>query len=66
MGLLGWLFGSGADPGRTYPRGGCEVCYQVTRKGKDKCERAIVLQYEWIRRMKPRDNQIGAEEPLPF
>ena len=63
----GWwsgMFDTGADPGRTYPRGDCEVCFQ-------KCDasRAIALQDEWIAALHPRDNILSTppeKEEVPF
>ena len=63
----GWWDGmfapsSDADPGRTCPRGDCEVAIQPCPASQ-----AIALQYKWIKSLAPRDNIIGAdEEEVPF
>lgn len=50
------------DPGHTYDRGECEVAIEVCP-----ASRAVALQDAWIRRLKPRDNQIGPGlEDAPF
>jgi hypothetical protein len=61
----GWwsgLFGTGADPGRTYSRGDVEVLVVTCP-----ASRAIALQNKWIRELEPRDNILGqVEEEVPF
>lgn len=52
-----------ADPGHTYQRKNVEVMVKVAPS------RAVALAWQaaWIRRLKPRDNRIGAElEAAPF
>ena len=59
------LFGTGADPGRTYSRDECEVCVLTCS-----ASRAIALQDAWIRELHPRDNILGAppekDDEVPF
>lgn len=45
------------DPGHTYARGDCEVAIETCSRG-----RALVLQAEWIAKLKPRDNRAGVDE----
>jgi hypothetical protein len=61
--LMGWLFGSSTDPGRTYDRGSCEVCFQTCKPAPS--PESLNLQSAWISRLKPRDNIQGAD-PVPF
>jgi excinuclease UvrABC nuclease subunit len=50
------------DPGHTYERAGnIEVAAQVATKA-----RAVELQAEWIRKLKPADNVALVEEEVPF
>ena len=48
------------DPGHTYRRTDVDVAFQVATPA-----RAVELQSEWIRKLKPRDNVALLEEP-PF
>jgi hypothetical protein len=62
----GWwsgMFGTGADPGRTYDRNDCEVCVRTCEASQ-----AIALQDKWIRQLRPRDNILNAPpaEEVPF
>lgn len=50
------------DPGHTYARGDCEVAVEVTKSGA----KALALQAEWIRKLKPRDNVALVDEEAPF
>jgi hypothetical protein len=53
---------SGTDPGRTYDRGECEVCFETCEPSK-----AIALQDRWIKELYPRDNVQGADpDAVPF
>jgi hypothetical protein len=61
--LLGWLFGSSTDPGRTYDRSACEVCVQTCAGWPSPA--SLNLQAAWIKRLRPRDNIQGAD-PVPF
>jgi len=58
------LKGSNADPGRTYSRSDSEVCFKICPASQ---AIAIALQDEWIKKLHPRDNILGAnEEEVPF
>ncbi len=52
--------GSGADPGRTYARGRCEVMVETCPAAA-----AVGKQAEWISRMRPRDNLLETAD-VPF
>jgi len=60
-GLWAQLFGSGTDPGRRYDRDSCTVRVMVTTPAK-----ALEKQTEWIARLNPRDNEVGADTWTPF
>jgi len=53
----------GEKPGSTYDRDRYEVRVEMTDR-----DRAQELQNEWIRRFKPRDNEVGygADDEVPF
>jgi hypothetical protein len=53
-------FAEGADPGLTYTRGDVEVAIKVTAPGD-----AHDGELRTIRRLQPRDNQLGQPEPEP-
>jgi hypothetical protein len=63
----GWWAGlfrsSGTDPGRTYNRGACEVCFAVCHPSK-----ARELQAKWIGQLHPADNvnETEDEDKVPF
>jgi hypothetical protein len=53
-------FAEGADPGLTYERNSVEVAIKLTTP-EDAHEEELHL----IRRLRPRDNQLGQPEPEP-
>lgn len=53
-------FAEGADPGLTYPRGDVEAAIKITAP-----EDAHEEELRMIRRLEPRDNQLGQREPEP-
>ncbi len=53
-------FAEGADPGLTYARSGVEVAIKTTTPGQAHAE-----ELRMIRRLQPRDNQIGQPQPEP-
>jgi len=54
-------YGEGADPGLTYDRDSVEVAVRLTSPSK-----ALDEEMRLIARLRPRDNQIGQPEEVPF
>lgn len=59
----GMFSGSEADPGRSYPRAECEVCFETCRASQ-----AVERQRAWIAELGPRDNVLEQPDgdPVPF
>jgi hypothetical protein len=58
QGLLAGQFAEGADPGLTYERSSVEVAVKLTTPDEAHDE-----ELRMIRRLQPRDNQLGQLEP---
>ena len=54
-------YGEGADPGLTYERDSVDVAVRLTSPSK-----ALDEEMRLIARLKPRDNQIGQADEVPF